>query len=284
MDRTFREKITPVLNWILSHCTLPVLAYMKLSFFFQHGDRRLKALKDTHKGGRCFIVGLGPSLTIADLNILHEHKEYTFSMNRCYRMFASTEWRPDCYLVSDAKACTSETRTAMKKMMEAGSLVVYSKLEIKGMDRDAVFFKADFTDFVLRNSRKEKYRRKGHFCRMSTDAYSYIYAGSTSVHSIIQLAYYMGFKEVYLVGTDCGTVDGKTYSDALSAKDNKAYVIGEGNLMIRDYESMRKDIEAKSLDFHIYNATRGGYLEVFPRVKLEDVIADGQSGSYLERK
>lgn len=272
MDKTFRERITPALNWILSHCTLPVLSYMKLSFLVHRGDKRLQALKDTHKGERCFIVGLGPSLTLSDLNILHEHKEYTFSMNRCYRMFASTEWRPDCYLVSDAKACTSETRTAMKKMIADGGLVVYSKLEIKGMERDALFFKADFTDFVLRNSRKEKYRRKGHFCRMSTDAYKCIYAGSTSVHSIIQLAYYMGFDEVYLIGTDCGSVGGKTYSDALSSKDNKAYVTGEGNLMIRDYESMRADIEEKGLDFHIYNATRGGVLEVFPRVKLEDII------------
>lgn len=272
MEKTFRERITPALDWILAHCTLPVLAYMKLSFALQRGDKRLEKLKDSHKGERCFIIGLGPSLTVADLNLLWENHEYTFSMNRCYQMFSSTDWRPDCYVVTDAKVCTPEVRTAISNMLRARKLVIYSKLEIKGMDNDAVFFKANFIDFVLRNSRKEKYRKKGHLCRLSTDAYKYVYAGSTSVHSIIQLAYYMGFKDVYLLGTDCGTSGGKAYSAALAPRVNKSYAKGEGNLMIRDYENMKKDIEEKKLDFHIYNATRGGILEVFPRVKLEDII------------
>lgn len=33
------------------------------------------------------------------------------------------------------------------------------------------------------------------------------------------------------------------------------------------------DSYAKKHNIHIYNATRGGNLEIFPRVKLEDVLS-----------
>lgn len=271
MQKTFRERITPALNHILNKHTFLCLLYMKLTFRFCRPDRRLLALKDSHKGERCFVVGLGPSLTLDDLNTLYENRAFSFSMNRCYQMFNKTKWRPNCYLVADAKACTTEARRAMGEMMDGGTSVFYSRLEINNMPSRALYFKADFVDFVLRNSKKEKYLKKAHYCRMSTDAYRFVYPGSTSVHSIIQLAYYMGFKEVYLLGTDCGLDGNRIYADALPAFDNNAYAQGEGSLMIRDYESMKKDIAEKGLDFHVYNATRGGYLEVFPRVDFDQI-------------
>lgn len=270
--KTFRARITPILDYFLTHFTFLCLVFMKIQFKLVKSDSRLRALKDKYKGKRCFIVGLGPSLTIADLDLLANNREYTFSMNRCYQLFDKTNWRPDFYLISDAKACTKETMSAVDYMVGSGITVAYSKLEISRFPKDAIYFKTNFIDFVLRNSKLDKYKKKSHFCLMSTDAYDYVYAGSSCVHSIIQIAYYMGFKEVYLLGTDCGVSGNKSYSDALRPQDNNAYIIGEGNLMIKDYESMQKDIEKKELDFHVYNCSRGGVLEVFPRKKVEDLV------------
>ena len=270
--KTFRARITPILDYILTHFTFLCLVFMKLQFKFIKPDDRLKELKDKYAGKRCFIVGLGPSLTIEDLDLLKKSGEYTFSMNRCYQLFDKTEWRPDFYLISDAKACTTETMEAIKSMLSDGITIAYSRLEINRFPRKAIYFKTNFIDFVLRNSKIDKYKKKSHFCRMSTDAYEYIYAGSSCVHSIIQIAYYMGFKDVYLLGTDCGVSGNRSYSNALKPQENNAYILGEGNLMIKDYESMRKDIEDKKLDFHVYNCSRGGFLEVFSRMELDDVL------------
>lgn len=272
MNSTFREKITPALNYILCHYTWLVRLYMNASFMLTRPDRRLAELKDSHLGEKCFIVGLGPSLTLNDLDTLSAKRVYTFSMNRCYQLFSKTKWRPNSYLVSDAKACTPEAKRAMTEMLDGGTSVFYSRQEIKHLDSRAIWFKVDFDDFVLRNSRKEKYRSQSHFCRMSTDAFKGIYPGSTSVHSIIQIAYYMGFREIYLIGTDCGLSKGRNYSDALPQNANSAYAIGEGDLMIKDYDSMARDISDKHLDLRIFNATRGGHLEVFPRVDFDCIF------------
>ena len=271
--KTFRETITPLLDFILGHCTFLCLLYMKISFGLLKPDSRLLELKDKYKNRRCFIVGLGPSLRVADLDLLAENHEYTFSMNRCYRLFDKTAWRPDCYVVSDAKACTSETMSAIDSMLSAGTTVAYSRSEISGMPKDALYFKVNFIDFIMRNSMKRKYRTRAHDCLLSTDAYEYVYAGSSCAHTIIQLAYYMGFSEVYLLGTDCGTSsDKKSYCEGLGSVKNNAYIKGEGQLMIKDFQSIKDDIEHKNLDFHIYNCTRGGALEVFPRIGLDNIL------------
>ena len=46
---------------------------------------KLGALKDKHKGERCFIIGNGPSLKQTDLTKLKN--EYTFGLNRIYLAF-----------------------------------------------------------------------------------------------------------------------------------------------------------------------------------------------------
>ena len=272
--KTLRERVTPILDYILSHFTKACLVYMKIRFRFTKPDNRILALKNAYKGRRCFVIGLGPSLTVSDLDLLARNSEYTFSMNRCYRLFDKTSWRPDFYVVTDAKACTSETMNAIDTMVHSGTIVAYSRNEITGMPSEALYFKTDFSDFVLRNSHKKKYLEQSHACLMSTDAYDRVYAGASCSHTIIQLAYYMGFSEVYLLGTDCGTGSNQqSYCSGLGTVKNDAYIKGEGNIMIRDFQSLKDDIAHKKIDFHIYNCSRGGALEVFPRCNLEEILS-----------
>lgn len=62
-------------------------------------DINIKALKNKHKGQRCFIVGSGPSLKVDDLNKLKD--EVTFACNKIYLAFNDTSWRPTYYSVYD---------------------------------------------------------------------------------------------------------------------------------------------------------------------------------------
>ena len=63
--------------------------------------KQLAALKNIHKGERCFVIGNGPSLTANDLQILHENQVITFATNRVYNIFEQTEWRPTYYVSED---------------------------------------------------------------------------------------------------------------------------------------------------------------------------------------
>ena len=252
------------------------LCLLKDKIFFNRcpKDKRLLDLKDKYQGKRCFIVALGPSLTATDLNMLHEHNEYSFSMNKCYQMFDKTDWRPDCYFLSDSRVFIPQTRNAIFSMARQGINIIYSKFAVpKGMPDEAIYYKANYTDAILSSSRKEKYKKRAQPLRCSRNAYEFIYDGRTCVHSIIQLAYYMGFKEVYLLGTDCGVTTHKVYTDLISNKNVDIAAQNKiGDTLIEDYESLWSDIKNKHLDFKVYNATRGGRLEIFPRIKLEDLF------------
>ena len=54
-----------------------------LPFEFQRNNlSKLKSLKDSHKGKRCFIIANGPSINSMDLSVLKN--ELTIGMNRIY--------------------------------------------------------------------------------------------------------------------------------------------------------------------------------------------------------
>lgn len=257
-----------------SHFTLFCIWRERLKLWLYPCDRRLKDLKNRFQGQRCFIVALGPSLTVDDLELIASHGEYSFSMNRCYQFFDKTSWRPNCYFISDNRGFTSESREFVKRMITEGITVIYSKFAIpKGMPKNAIYYKVDFINALLKMSRKKKYNDKAQHIHFSTSAYKFIFDGSTCVHSIIQLAYYMGFSEIYLVGCDCGVSNSMAYSNLLN---NPYKNIGNMNKLgddyILDYRSLKKDIEKKGLNLKIYNATRGGRLDVFPRIDLEDLF------------
>jgi hypothetical protein len=80
----------------------------------------------------------------------------------------------------------------------------------------------------------------------------------------------MGFKEIYLLGNDCNYANGiKNFAEYRDEKE-RISISDHGVNMIRAYEVAKT--WAGKHDVKIYNATRGGMLEVFERVRLEDVL------------
>ena len=63
--------------------------------------KRLEALKDTHMGEICFVIGNGPSLKARDLDKLKEKGIFCFASKGIYNIFEETQWRPDIWGVSD---------------------------------------------------------------------------------------------------------------------------------------------------------------------------------------
>jgi len=98
--------------------------------------------------------------------------------------------------------------------------------------------------------------------------------GVSVVVSTLQIAYYMGFKEVYLLGCDCDYsgqhhFDGKKHKFNIEKKTPLSYS-NRFNILMERYEICKKAFEADGRK--IYNATVGGKLEVFERKRLEDII------------
>ena len=117
----------------------------------------------------------------------------------------------------------------------------------------------------------------------SEDIAKRIYNSRTVVYTAIQIAVYMGFKEIYLIGVDhhfhtSMNSKGEIIVDQ-SAKDyfSDKYNEDKENLYIPNTDlSTLSFIAAKEyVDSHnvkIYNATRGGKLEVFQRVIFDELF------------
>lgn len=224
----------------------------------------VRSYKDKYKGKRCFIACTGPSLTIADLESLEG--EYVFGMNSIALIHDLTTWKPDFYSIQD--------------------IHVFNKLKnvILTTDNGIVF--APYVYKTQYNTPStwvywhmcgayhiyEMIYPKKYFAKYSDDCYARVYDGYSVTYSILQLATYMGFEEIYLIGADCSYL-GKQHHFIESGHFDPGYM-DVGDRLIASYSAAKE--YAANNNIKIYNATRGGCLELFPRVKLEDVLATSE--------
>lgn len=231
----------------------------------QHIFDKLSIFKNMYSGRRCFLIGNGPSLSEIDLEKIYEENEISFGLNRIHIIYKNTNWRPDFYFLNDGKEYE------------------YNK-EYLGVGNQVNFIK----DFIgiedTKNSGKTFYYKGADenyypgFPKFSSDITQECYGGRTTMYQMIQFACYMGFSEIYLLGVDFSF--GEDGRDAHFSKD---YGLGE-NGKREDYTvgvAFRKEVEhayisarnyAEFNGIKIYNATRGGYLEVFERVNFDEIF------------
>lgn len=144
--------------------------------------------KDKYNGKRCFILGNGPSLKLTDLRLLKN--DVVFGLNRIYLLHNTSPFRLDFHV------CVNEL------VLEQFSKEI-SDLKIP--------------KFLNWNSRKRFARNDpntlfvnlsfGIFDFFQKDITKPMCAGGTVTYIALQLAYYMGFSEVVLVGVDHNFVD-----------------------------------------------------------------------------
>lgn len=228
-------------------------------------NKQIVQYRDIHKKQRCFIVATGPSLSVQDLNILHAHDEKCISMNRIYNVFSKTNWRPDYYLIEDTKMIEDLSKEIANmnvpvKFLPSIPDQYWQQVDIGNSIKYQLVILDNGNDIPLFSSKPER-------C---------IYEGSTVTYACIQMAAYMGFQEIYLLGVDFN------YSNNLY--DEKNHFEGyQMDKMVRlntvhlermeaAYISARE--YAKKHGINIYNATRGGRLEVFRRVDFDQLFLE----------
>ena len=232
---------------------------------YKNECERLKNINNIHKGKRCFIIGTGPSLRIEDLERLKN--EYTIASNRIYELFDKTDWRPTYYINQD--------HDQIKKL----------KKEIQNINVERKFFPIDYINeltgkniyyFVLKYH--EYYPNKAEF---SFNLEKYLGQGFTVTYGAIQLAVYMGFEKIYLLGIDHNynvkrDAKGKVireeniinYANGMQQNSGGYPRIEESTIAYETAELISK----KTNSFKIYNATRGGKLEAFQRVEFDKLF------------
>ena len=233
----------------------------------------LKTLKGIHTGKRCFIIGNGPSLRAEDLDKIKN--EYTFAANRIYEIFDSTDWRPKYYMATDKYFVADNYQKLRQYDLGHMFLRIGEKATLDyPMERMTRVF-MDFDGFF----RVYKNNNNNWTIYVSEDVSNHIAEGATVTFANIQMALYMGFTEIYLLGVDFSysvvvDKDGNIHKDPTVQDyfNDKHYTT-----TFQNYESTLQAyrVAKEYCDNHnikIYNATRGGKLEVFPRVDFDSLF------------
>ncbi|MFQ5615937.1 MAG: 6-hydroxymethylpterin diphosphokinase MptE-like protein [Anaerolineales bacterium] len=231
--------------------------------------QKLAALKDIHRGERCFIIGNGPSLKQTDISKLRN--EYTFGMNRIYLAF--DDWGfPTHFLVS------------------VNSLVIEQCAED--------FLGLDVSMFFSWRSRKHFTQLPNyqlpitnlHFLhttytgpKFAQDARGRLWEGATVTYVCLQLAFHLGFETTILIGVDHSFVTkGKPNTTIVSQGDDPNHFAA--NYFGKGFRWQLPDLGTSEVGYlmarqayetagrRVLDATIEGKLDVFEKVKYESLF------------
>lgn len=259
-DITFKRVFAAIIRRIVQ---FPSSIYFYFPFGFPAKNRKkLRALNNSHEGERCFILANGPSLNYVDFNLLKD--EYCMGMNRIYLMKEQNGFMPNCLF------CIDEDR-----------LIKPFHKDLDKLDIPCFY---SFSSHKYFSKKENQYFLGGSynpiFCKDAADKFGY---GGTVTYHVIQMAFCMGFKEVYIIGKDHSfNVSGKA-GTAIEVKGNdqnhfiKDYFLPGQKFDIPDYQieeyAYRIAREAyEQASRKIFNATHGGKLEIFERVDFNSLF------------
>ena len=238
--------------------------------------KRMQKLAEIHKGESCVIVGNGPSLTAEDLDRIYAAGISSFGVNTIYRVFTDTKWRPTYYAIDDRGMIRNpEIREHLAEMnAEKYFFIKQNCIYQKNLEK---YISSD--KFIFLNSDgNRKYLRNPRF---SYDVADKIYSIGTVTYFCIQIAVYLGFKRIYLIGMDHSYPVERDEEGNIILNGGKAHVgensQKENNIVVSVWEMERAYRcaleESQKRGFEICNITRGGKLDIFPRMSIEDAIS-----------
>jgi len=232
--------------------------------------RRLPRFQNKHHGQRCFIIGNGPSLKNTDLTLLKN--EVTFGVNRIYMNFEKMGFETTYHV------CVNELVVEQcAKEIAALKMPKFTGLHCKNL-------------LAITPDTHLLHTRGGLRSWFFTDLTEGCWEGSTVTMVAIQLAFYMGFSEVILIGVDHSyKFEGAPHAAVVSQGDDPNHF--DSNYFGKGFKWHLPDLEGSEMSYRvadfvyrqhgrrIIDATVGGKLQVFPKVDYYSLFARNQPTS-----
>jgi len=258
------RKVTPASLWNRLAAAKRAAIHFPAEFVWRfsvegrQSRERLRSLKDQHLGERCFIIGNGPSLKRTNLSLLKH--EYTFGLNRIYLLFDELG-SATTYHVTVNRLVIEQCASEIARLPGPKFLAWHS--------RDLIDLTNDMMFVISRDAPM-----------FHTDVTQGVWEGSTVTYVAMQIAYYLGFQKIILVGVDHSfNTKGAPHLMVESQGDDRNHFspdyFGKGfrwqlpDLRTSElaYRLARQQFERSGR--HIVDATVGGKLTVFPKVPFE---------------
>ena len=194
--------------------------------------------KDEHRGQRCFILACGPSLDrVSQTALVKEHK---IAVNHAIYKFPDSEY----VVIGDLKNGLE---------ISTGDSVLFSSQEPQHISGSVVM------------------KDLGHLPGFSTDLTEGVFFGHTTTYIALQIAVYMGFSPIYLLGLD------------LKDSDTKTHFYGKRIFQTLPQRKHLFDCMLESFNWaaltlpelEIYNCTPDSALKAYPYKSFEEVMTNG---------
>lgn len=223
--------------------------------------RRLRKFKDIHNGEGCFIIGNGPSINSMDLSMLRDY--HTFGLNKIYLIFDKVDLNLS-YHVS-VNSLVIQQSVSQFEALPCPSFLSFRAAHNVIRHLDHIFFIITGGPHTFRSNLLRE-----------------IHEGYTVTYVAIQIAFYMGFSKVFLIGID------HNYTFAGNPNEIQTFKGTDINHFDLGYFNNEKwqlpDLEGSELSYHlakfhfrkserlIYDATFNGNLQIFPKVAFRDAL------------
>lgn len=244
---------------------------------------RLEGLRNKYHGQSIFIIGNGPSLNKIDFEALKDY--YCFAANKIYLMFDTTDWRPDFYTSLDWRV-TPDCHDEINKL---SGMTFFFAYRFHGMLREGedVFWYESMSPGRLLSEQFEP------------DATEGLRGGGGTLSAALQLAFFLGFRRMFLIGVDSSFVipdsvlqsGGDLFGTGVqinleSTQDDPNHFdpryFGKGTKWHDpNLDEQRRGFRAAHRAIHVlggelYNSTIGGKLESVPRMAFEEALEYAQ--------
>lgn len=240
-------------------------------------------LRNSERGNRCFIVGTGSSTKQQDLKLLKD--EIVIGVSGLYN-------HDDIDIINPKYYVNPPIFKAHGHYYEDEKFITYlSDMDNKLEDNTIMFF--DMTDSQKINSNglftTKKIFWKSFYNWNETEVNSINLDSMPSIWSVsesaIQVALYLGFEEIYLLGFDHDWFNGlfnysfdskiaRKYFKESAEEVSKKHGIDSEYQMRRHAKIFNKYKKLYALKKNIYNANANSnsYVDTFPKVKFESLF------------
>ncbi len=164
----------------------------------------MEAYRDAYDGERVFILGNGPSLKETPLERLTE--EYTFGVNNIANIFDRTEWRPSFYLAIHSPPDIPKRNVRSVVDLGIPCFIPNGRLSYvrdeANVERMSIQHLSEDTELPITDYDVDWESIGNVEDIWSTDVSEVVYQYTTVLYPAMQIAAYMGFSEIYLLGCD----------------------------------------------------------------------------------
>jgi hypothetical protein len=230
-------------------------------------------LNDLFLGQRCFIIGNGPSLNQTKLELLKH--EYTIGLNRIYLNYENMGFEPTFLCIANANV-VEQFHDDIDQLQS----IKFIRYDVKGF---------------IRNRWNTFFMESYGYHDFNTDLSDLRWCeGTTVTYCAMQLAFYLGFVEVILVGVDHHfALSGTPHKLVTASSDDQNHF--HPNYFGRGIKWQYPDLVRSEISYRmaktvyqkhgrrILDATINGHLAVFPKIDFRTLFGNANRDAMANR-